>query len=219
MSMAAISREAGLHKDWVCRRLPAIAPHVAGARRHVQPHPGDLRLRPAAHRLGYLDVGAYLRTEHAERHRTVAALAVEAGVSRTTVVAALRRYDINQVPHAAKRYQAEQRDSAISRSLGFDSIANYVVERRGRGLPWKSLVEESGLPESTLRRRRGPRAAQGRPVDHAVGDAGGYAASLTIGSAYSQRRSAAAGSTDHSATPVITPGPPLTTSTSWLSSK
>lgn len=152
MSLAAISREAGLHKDWVSRQLPVVAPGIAQALGNLRPHHTDVRLRPVAHRLGYPDPGAYLRAGHVEQHRSVAAIAAEAGVSRWTILAALRHHGIDPVSHATKRHQARNRDQAMARSLGYDSIASYVADRRARGATWKSLVAESGLAETTLRR-------------------------------------------------------------------
>jgi lambda repressor-like predicted transcriptional regulator len=155
MSMAAISREAGLHKDWVSRQLPAIAPQIARARHTVQPHRSDVRLRPVARRLGFPDAETYLRTAHVEQHRCVAAIAAEAGVSRWTILAALRHHGIQPVPHAAKRHHAAHRSHTVAESLGFDSLASYIAERRAHGVTWKSLVAESGLAETTLRRHAG----------------------------------------------------------------
>lgn len=142
MSLAAISREAGMHKDWVSRRFGNLTPR--------RPHPGDVRLAPAAS--GFADVGAYLRRRHVEERRSVAAIAAEAGVSRETVNGALRRHGIEPVPHATKRHQAARRDETVARSLGFDSLAAYVAQRRARNIPWKRLAAESGVPETTLRR-------------------------------------------------------------------
>lgn len=152
MSLAAISREAGLHKDWVSRQLPALAPDIARTRRSLRPHVGDARLRPVALSFGFADSAAYLRCRHVEEHRSVAAIAAEAGVSRWTVVAVLRHHGIEPVPHATKRHLAERRSQAVAESLGFDSLADYVAARRVRGEAWSSMVTESGVPETTLRR-------------------------------------------------------------------
>lgn len=149
MSMAAISREAGLHKDWVSRHLRAVAPRAID----VRPPRPDVRLLPVAHRLGYADVGAYLRAAHVEQHRSVAAIAAEAGVSREAIGAAMRQHGIEAVPHATKRHRAAERASAVAASLGFASLAAYVADRRARGVTWRDLAAESGLPQTTLRRQ------------------------------------------------------------------
>ncbi|MFB9179118.1 MucR family transcriptional regulator [Dactylosporangium sucinum] len=141
MSMAAVSREAGLHKDWVARHAPAPKPH------HT-----DVRLGPAARAAGHDSVAGYLRDAHLARHRTVAAIAAEAGVSRTTVVAALAHHGIPMLAHAGKRAGAELRRRAAAATVGHDSIADWVAARRAGGATWSALAAESGLATTTLRR-------------------------------------------------------------------
>jgi hypothetical protein len=114
--------------------------------------PDELRLRPTARRLGYTDVAAYLRGEHLERHRTVAALAIEAEVSAWTIATALRRNGIQPIPHTTKRSTAAHRSSTTAQALGFDSLSSYIRHRRTCGFTWKALARESGLPETTIRR-------------------------------------------------------------------
>lgn len=155
LSMTAISQEAGLHKNWVSRHLPAVAPHLAGTRHTVQPHHSDVRLRPVAHRRGYPDTAAYLRAAHAEQHRSVAAIATEAGVSRWTILAAMRHHGIEPIAHATKRHHAAHRSHTVAAALGYDSLAAYVADRRAAGTTWKSLAAESGIAETTLRRHGG----------------------------------------------------------------
>lgn len=150
-SMAAISRQAGLHKDWISRHLATVAPDVATAR-PARPHASDLRLGPVAARYEFTDIGAYLATRHLLQHRTVAAIAAEAGVSRSTILTTLAHHDIPVTAHMAKRHQAADRDRNVARALGFPSLVAYVTARRAGGATWKALVHESGLPETTLRR-------------------------------------------------------------------
>ncbi|MFG1922611.1 hypothetical protein [Cryptosporangium sp. NPDC048952] len=197
-SLAAISREAGTHKDWLSRHLPRLAPDltatlrppaprgsapgggvsgsdgggcaaVAGAsaapdmgggdvrgRLRVAgfaPHPGDARLGPLAARWGFMGVEAYLRRRHVEEHRSVASIAGEAGVSRAVISAALARHGIPVVPHATKRHQAAARANAAAQALGYDSLTEYVTDRRARGATWALLATESGIAETTLRRQ------------------------------------------------------------------
>jgi len=102
LSMAAISREAGLHKDWVSRYAPVPD----------RPPPGESRLGPVARALGHDGVADYLKAAHLGQHRTVAAIALEAGVSRWTVLAALRHHGIEVTPHATKRHQRIARAAA-----------------------------------------------------------------------------------------------------------
>ncbi|HKS99820.1 MAG TPA: hypothetical protein VJT31_09850 [Rugosimonospora sp.] len=152
LSMAAISREAGLHKDWVSRQAPTVAPQIAQARHQIQPHHTDVRLQPVARRFGFGHPAAYLRARHVEQHRSVAALAAEAGVSRATIRAALTHHGIAVRAHATTRHQAAQRDQAVAGALGFDSLADYIAARRTHGATWTSMVAESGVAETTLRR-------------------------------------------------------------------
>jgi hypothetical protein len=83
-------------------------------------------------------------------------LATQAGVSTWTVVTALRHHGITPVPHAAKRHEAATRSDRVAARLGFANLAEYVADRRASGATWTSLVIESGVPETTLRRYRRP---------------------------------------------------------------
>ncbi|MGI5244969.1 hypothetical protein [Dactylosporangium sp. CA-139066] len=149
LSMAAISREAGLHKDWVARHTPVPD----------RPPPGEARLGPFARSLGHADTAAYLRAEHVERHRSVAAIALAAGVSRWTVLAALRHHGLEPRAHATKRHDAQARERAAALSLGFASLAAFVAARRAEGAPWTALAAESGIAPTTLRRYASPHRA------------------------------------------------------------
>jgi lambda repressor-like predicted transcriptional regulator len=147
MSMAAISREAGLHKDWVSRHVSAagLSPDTSGSG-------GADRLAPAARRLGFAGTLAYLTTTHLEQHRSVASIAAEAGVTRSTVLTALRRHGIDPVPHATKRHHADTRGRTVAEALGFATLRAYITDRRDAGMPWTALAAETGLPATTLRR-------------------------------------------------------------------
>jgi ROS/MUCR transcriptional regulator protein len=156
-SLAAMSREAGLDQDWLSRHLrrldPAAAADVAAAagRRH------DAPWQPALLRLGFPDVASYLRDRHVTAHRTVNAIAAEAGLSYHAVESALRRHGLSRVAHAAKRHAAQQRADLVAAGLGFDSIAAYLAARRGAGWTWPAIAAESGQPPTWLRRRAAPR--------------------------------------------------------------
>ncbi len=84
-SLAAISREAGLHKDWLSRHLRRVDPVAAEAARQQAAARLDSHWRPALARLGYRDVGTYLRERHLEQHQTVNAIAGEIGLSHHAV--------------------------------------------------------------------------------------------------------------------------------------
>jgi transposase len=150
-SLAAISREAGLHKDWLSRYLPRLDPATAEAVRAV-PSRHDSPWLPALRRLGFADVPAYLRERHARQHRSVNAIAAEVGLSYHAVESALRRHGLTRVPHAAKRHAAAQRAEQVAADLGVSSVAVYVTQRRAAGWTWQAIAAESGQPPSWLRR-------------------------------------------------------------------
>ncbi len=151
-SMAAISRAAGLHKDWLSRHLGRVDPAVAAAARQYSRELPDLRLRPILRRLGYPNVGSYLRERHVEQHQTVNAIADELGLSHHAVSAALRRHGLAPVPHSAKRHEALQRAADVAGRLGYADVAGYIGDRRSAGWTWKAIAAESAQPESWLRR-------------------------------------------------------------------
>ena len=159
-SMAAISREAGLHKDWLSRHLGRIDPTAADAARRAEERP-DARWRPVLRRLGYPDVVTYLRERHLRQHQTVNAIAAEIGMSHHAVTAALRRHGLASVAHAAKRHEALARAADLAARLGYADVPSYIGDRRSAGWTWHAIAAESGQPESWLRRhgagRAGPR--------------------------------------------------------------
>lgn len=150
-SLAAISREAGFHKDWLSRHLRRIDPDSA-----APPPPAaqaDLRLLPTVAAIGFADLSSYLRDRHLTRHRTVNAMAAELGVSRHTVESALRRHGMSPVAHASKRHAADERATRVARRLGYPSMAEYIAGRRAGGLSWRAIAAESGEPQTWLRRQ------------------------------------------------------------------
>jgi hypothetical protein len=159
-SLAAISRQAGLGKDWLSRHLPVIDPAVAAAARQRRPDRLDVRWLPALARLGFPDVASYLHQRHIIEHRTISAIAAEAGLAHHAVESALLRHGIARTAHAAKRHAARKRAVQAAAELGFGSIASYVSNRRAAGWTWRAISAESGQPQSWLRRHQhGPAQA------------------------------------------------------------
>ena len=154
-SLAVISREAGLHKDWLSRHLGELDPAAAAAARQALAARRDAGWAPALRRLGFPDVPGYLRDRHLTRHWTISAIAAEAGLSHHAVAAALRRHELERTPHAAKRHAARERAGAVAAGLGFETMADYLACRRGAGWTWRAIAAESGQPPSWLRRQAG----------------------------------------------------------------
>ena len=152
LSLAAISKEAGLHKDWLSRHLRRVDPAASSAACQQAGAAVDPSLAVALARLGCQDPAAYLGERHVHQHRTVNAMAAELGVSRRVVESALRRYGLGPVAHAAKRHAADRRAAEVAARLGFGSIADYVGDRRAAGLTWRAISDESGQPQTWLRR-------------------------------------------------------------------
>jgi AraC-like DNA-binding protein len=153
-SLAGISRRAGLDKDWLSRHLGDIDPAAAAAARQRRPDRWDARWRPALRRLGFPDVPSYLHQRHVVQHHTVNAIAAEAGLSHHAVVSALRRHGLTPTAYAAKRHAARERAAQVAAGLGFDSIADYIHDRRAAGWTWQAMSAESGQPQSWLRRHQ-----------------------------------------------------------------
>jgi lambda repressor-like predicted transcriptional regulator len=152
-SLAAISREAGLHKDWLSRHLPDIAPAAAAVVPGQRPARADARWRPALDRLGFPDVPSYLRERHVGQRRTVNAMAAEIGVTHHAIESALRRHGLDRVAHAAARHAAGERAAQVAAGLGYHSLGGYLRERRAAGWTWRAMSAEAGQPESGLRRQ------------------------------------------------------------------
>ncbi len=155
-SLAAISREAGLHKDWLSRHLAVVDPAAAGAARNLNSGRADAAWFPPLRDLGFTDVASYLRDRHLAGHRTVSAIAAEIGLSNHAVTSALRRHELPVRPHAAKRSESRQRAAAVAAKAGFDSVAAYVTARRLAGCTWQAIAQESGQPPTWLRRHSVP---------------------------------------------------------------
>jgi hypothetical protein len=163
-SLAVISREAGLNKDWLSRHLSRVDPLAAAAVRRRRPQRLDTRWLPALHRLGFSDVPSYLHERHVVQHWTVNAIAAEAGLTHYTVKAALRRHGVTRVAHAARRHAASQRAAQVAGRLGFDTTAGYVADRRAAGWTWAAMAAECAQPSSWLRRQARPGSPH-RPRD------------------------------------------------------
>ena len=152
-SLAVISREAGLNKDWLSRHLGCVDPAAAQAARQQRPQRLDARWQPALARLGFPDVASYLHERHIVQHWTVNAVAAETGLTHHTVQSALRRHGLGRMPHAAKRHAASQRAAQVAARLGFDTMASYIADRRAAGRTWQAMAAECGQPPSWLRRQ------------------------------------------------------------------
>jgi len=109
--------------------------------------------RPALSRLGFADVAGYLHERHIVQHRTVSAIAAEAGLSHHAVASALRRHALGHTAHAAKRHTSRQRAAGVAARFGFEGISGYLAQRRAAGLTWQAIAEESGQPPSWIRRQ------------------------------------------------------------------
>jgi lambda repressor-like predicted transcriptional regulator len=158
-SLAAISREAGLHKDWLCRHLRMLDPDTAATivatsteRRHEQ---WDTRWHPIVSRLGFPDVAAYLTDRHSVRKHTVRAIATETGLSRAAIESALRRHHIPRQAHAKTRASREERTSAVATRFGFTHLDDYLTNRRAAGMSWRAIAAECDQPQTWIRRRAG----------------------------------------------------------------
>lgn len=155
-SLAEISRQAGLHKDWLSRHLPRVDPATA---RHVRDtEPGirqDARWLPVVAKHGFTTVAAYLHDRHVTQRRTVRAIARETGTSTSTVRAALDRHGIAVVAHATTRGRYQDRAAEIAERFGFADITAYLADRRAAGSSWRSIAAECGQPETWVRRRAG----------------------------------------------------------------
>jgi AraC-like DNA-binding protein len=165
-SLATISREAGLHKDWLSRHLGEVDPEAAASVRPRRANRWDAGWRPALRRLGSADVPGYLYERHIVQHRTVSAIAAEVGLSHHAVTSALRRHGLDQTAHAAKRHASRQRAAEVAARLGFGSMSDYLTQRRADGWAWRAIAAESGQPPSWIRRQAavcgltGPAAGQ-----------------------------------------------------------
>jgi hypothetical protein len=152
-SLAAISREAGLHKDWLNRHLAEVDPAAAAVVRQISAERDGYNLRQSVSALGFSDVRGYLRDRHLVRHQTVSAIAAEIGMSNHAVAAALTRHGLTRTAHAGKRHAAAERLARVAAALGTDSVPHYIAERRAAGWTWPAIAAECGQPESWLRRQ------------------------------------------------------------------
>jgi hypothetical protein len=153
LSLAAISREAGLDKDWLGRHLTGIDPVTAASVRQLEINRSDTRWHPAINALGFTDVAGYLRERHVVQHKSVTAIGAEVGLSHHAVAAALRRHGLLMTAHAGKRHAAQQRCAEVAAALGYSSVGGYIAHRRAAGWTWRAISAESGQPPSWLRRQ------------------------------------------------------------------
>lgn len=156
-SLASISREAGLHKDWLCRHLATVDPATAAAvaETELDPVRHDARWLPSLQALGFADVRSYLVERHVVDRWTVHSIAREIGMSPGTVQSALDRHGVARVPHAASRSRCAERAAAVAARFGYADIGGYLDARRAAGLSWRSIAAECGESATWLRRRAG----------------------------------------------------------------
>ncbi|NMI00977.1 hypothetical protein [Pseudonocardia acidicola] len=158
-SLAGISREAGLHQNWLSRHLsavdPAAARDVAGAVSGPRPLRRDARWLPVIRALGFADVASYLTDRHIVRRRSVRAIAAEVGMTHGAVATALARHGVPRNPHAASRGRCRDRATAVAARFGHSDIESYLADRRAAGLTWRAIAGECGQPETWVRRRAG----------------------------------------------------------------
>ncbi len=166
-SLAVISREAGLNKDWLSRHLGCVDPAAAEAARLRRPQRPDVRWQPALTRLGFADVASYLHERHIVQHWTVNSIAAEAGLTHHAVESSLRRHGVARMAHAAKRHEASQRAAQVAGRLGFASMASYIADRRAAGWTWHAMAEECAQPPSWLRQQARGDRLPARADDHA----------------------------------------------------
>jgi hypothetical protein len=150
-SLATISREAGLNKDWLQRHLAEVDAAAAAEVRGSAVRDSDRWLR-AVTGLGFADVAGYLRDRHLVRHQTLHAIGAELGMSDHAVAAALERHGLGRTAHAGSRHAARERVAEVAVTLGVDSVQRYVAERRAAGWTWQAIAAESGQPVPWLRR-------------------------------------------------------------------
>lgn len=154
-SLAAISREAGLHKDWLCRHLRMLDPDTAARAADRQIEQWDARWLPIMRSLGFTDVAAYLTDRHVTRNRTVRAIATETGLSRSAIESALRRHGITRQPHATTRSTRDDRAGTVATRFGFTHLDDYFADRRAAGMSWRAIATECSQPATWVRRRAG----------------------------------------------------------------
>src|ERR1700689_3337412 len=152
-SLAATSREAGLHKDWLHRHLAQVDPAVGAAVRQRPAGRDGPRWLQAVTALGFADVSSYLRDRHLDRHQTVSAIGAEIGMSNHAVAAALTRHGLARTAPAGKRDARRERAAQVAAVLGVDSVPRYVAERRAAGWPWQAIAAECDQDPSWLRRQ------------------------------------------------------------------
>lgn len=154
-SLAAVSRECGLHKDWLCRHLAAVDPQAARDVAGPAVARLDVPWTPVLRRAGFAGVRDYLVDRHGRQRWTVAAIAAEAGVSRGAVQTAMRRHGVPVTAHATSRAAQGERAAEVAARFGFPDIAGYLADRRAAGRSWRVIAAECGRPATWVRRQAG----------------------------------------------------------------
>ena len=148
---AAISREAGLYKDWLSA-ISRMWPRRQPPRSRAAPGPAGRAVAACAHRLGFPDVPSYLQERHVQQRHTVSAMAAEIGVTHHAMN---RRCAATAWTGSPTWLPGIRRASAPRRWLPARLRPHqpFLRERRrpaGRGGPWPP---SPGQPESWLRRQ------------------------------------------------------------------
>ncbi|BBG03886.1 MULTISPECIES: hypothetical protein [Pseudonocardia] len=156
-SLARLSREAGLHKDWLTRHLGTVdadlAADLASDVGGPCPPRHDARLLARIVGLGFRDVASYLRQRHLDEHRSVRAIATEVEMNPQSVRAAMTRHGVPRTPHAPSRQRTAELARSVAHAHGFDDLDDYLTDRRRAGWTWQRIAAESGRPPTWLRRR------------------------------------------------------------------
>jgi hypothetical protein len=150
-SLAAISREAGLHKDWLCRHLATVAAATTVSRTDRL----DARWLNAVRALGFTGVAGYLTDRHTVRRDTVSVIAEEVGLPRASVESALTRHGVPRLAHATSRARRDERAAAVAARFRHVDLAAYFADRRAAGLSWRAIAAECGQPQTWVRRQAG----------------------------------------------------------------
>ena len=137
--LAAISRAAGLHKDWLSRHLRQVDPAGASVARQ-RGTSLDGPWLPTVRRLGFTDVPSYLRDRHHAEHRTVSAIAARPW-SCTGSSPRCGGTGLAIIAHVTKRHAARGSERTASSprwgTPAWPAISASAGPTAGRGRRWR----------------------------------------------------------------------------------